>query len=78
MVCQEGYFNMLTFMADPHNHSEFEEVQLDLSPKNIRNRSPLFLCFTPPTATVRTPFYIYIYCISYMINLAVSGPHLRC
>ena len=50
-VCQEGYYQMLTFMEDPHNHSELDRNEIDLKPRNSKNRTPLFLCFTPPTAT---------------------------
>ena len=52
MVCQEGYYTMLQYMADPRNHSEFDQMEIDFSLKNVRGRSALFLCFTPPPATV--------------------------
>eukprot|EP01036_Dinobryon_divergens_P030701 gene30701-39985_t len=51
MACQEGYYAMLLFMGDKHNHSEFDDAVLDFTAKNMRDRTPLFLCFTPPTAT---------------------------
>ena len=51
MVCQEGYFPMLTYMEDPKNHTDLDKNDLEISPKNMRNRTPLFLCFTPPVAT---------------------------
>jgi hypothetical protein len=53
MVCQEGYYNMLTYMANPMNRSGLDSEVLDFMAKNDRNRIPLFLCFTPPTACVR-------------------------
>lgn len=51
-VCQEGYEEMLSFMVDPNTHSEFDDNSLELNIKNDRKRTPLLLCFTPPTATV--------------------------
>lgn len=50
-ACSEGYYNMVTFMANPANHSDLDKNELEISPKNDKGRSPLFLCFTPPTAT---------------------------
>ena len=50
-ACQEGYFQMLTFMEDPHNHSDLDKNDLDLQPRDVKNRTPLMLCFAPRTAT---------------------------
>ena len=68
MACQEGYYAMLLFMGDKHNHSEFDDAVLDFTAKNMRDRTPLFLCFTPPTATVilkvwsySADMYVYMY-----------------
>ena len=38
--------------SDVITHSEFDDAVLDYASKNVRDRTPLFLCFTPPTATV--------------------------
>jgi len=51
MVCQEGYQIMAKFMFDPANRSEVDDNTLLISPRNNRNRTPLMLCFTPPSAT---------------------------
>jgi hypothetical protein len=52
MLCQEGYYNMLTYLLNPANRSDLDSTVLEMSPKTDRNRSPLLLCFTPPAATV--------------------------
>jgi hypothetical protein len=52
MLCQEGYYNMLTYLLSPANRSGMDSTELEISPKNDRHRTPLFLCFTPPAATV--------------------------
>lgn len=51
-VCQEGYYNMLTFMENPKNHTELDKNELEMFHKNDKSRTPLMLCFTPPSATV--------------------------
>jgi hypothetical protein len=51
-ACQEGYYNMVTFMANPANHSELDENELEINARNDRGRTPIFLCFTPPVATL--------------------------
>jgi hypothetical protein len=50
-ICQEGYYEMLEFIIDPKNHSVFEDEVLNINPKDLKGRIPLFMCFTPPTAT---------------------------
>lgn len=52
MICQEGYYNMLTYLSNPANRSGLDSEVLNFMAKNDRNRIPLLLCFTPPTATV--------------------------
>jgi hypothetical protein len=52
MICQEGYFSMLQFMLNPANRSDMDTNDIDIEPRNNRNRTPLMLCFTPPSATV--------------------------
>lgn len=52
MVCQEGYYSMLQFMLNPAYRSDLDTNDLEIQPKNMRNRTPLMLCFTPPSATV--------------------------
>ncbi len=52
MLCQEGYYNMLTYLLNPANRSGMDSTELEIAPRNDRNRTPLFLCFTPPAATV--------------------------
>lgn len=42
---------MLEFILDPKNHSEFDDVVVDIDILNERNRTPLFMVFTPPTGT---------------------------
>ena len=52
-VCQEGYVDMFDFMLNPNNHSQFDvDVEIEIDPLNNKNRTPLMLCFTPPSATV--------------------------
>lgn len=58
MVCQEGYYTMLQFMFNPANRSDLDTNDLELEPRNNRNRTPLMLCFTPPSATVRFLFLV--------------------
>lgn len=50
-VCREGYFPMLKFLSSPENYTDDAVVVVDYAPKNNRNRTPLFVCFTPPTAS---------------------------
>ena len=52
MLCQEGYYNMLSYLLNPANRSDLDATELEITPKNDKNRIPLFLCFTPPSATV--------------------------
>lgn len=52
MVCQEGYNSMLQFMLNPANRSDVDTNELEIEPRNFKNRTPLMLCFTPPSATV--------------------------
>ena len=52
MICQEGYYSMLQFMLNPANRSDMDQNDIDIEPRNFRNRTPLMLCFTPPSATV--------------------------
>lgn len=42
---------MLQFILDPKNHSEFDDIVIDVDITNERSRTPLFLVFTPPTGT---------------------------
>lgn len=42
---------MVSLILDPKNHSVFDDIELDLNILNDRRRTPLLLCFTPPTAT---------------------------
>lgn len=51
MICLEGYPEMFEFVLNPRNHAEVDHIQLDIDAKNNKERTPLFLCFTPPTAT---------------------------
>lgn len=52
MICQEGYFQMLEQLLNPANRSGLDDdVFLEINAVNDRNRTPLFLCFTPPSAT---------------------------
>lgn len=58
MACQEGYFNMVNYMFNPSNYSGLDSTEVEISPKNDRSRIPLFLCFTPPSATVSIVFIL--------------------
>lgn len=49
--CQMGYYYMLQFLMNPTNHSEFDDTVLAINCRNDKNRTPLHLCFYPPTAT---------------------------
>jgi hypothetical protein len=42
---------MLEFLELPANHSQFDDVEIEYDIRNDKNRTPLMLCFTPPTAT---------------------------
>jgi hypothetical protein len=52
MICQEGYFPMLNYLINPVNRNDTDMNEVEFSPSNERERTPLFLCFTPPTASV--------------------------
>lgn len=47
-----GYYQMVQFMGDPHNHSTLDTNDLEVNVRNDKERTPLMLCFTPPSATV--------------------------
>mmetsp|Transcript_30546 Transcript_30546/g.51153 ORF Transcript_30546/g.51153 Transcript_30546/m.51153 type:complete len:368 (+) Transcript_30546:337-1440(+) len=51
MACQEGYYPMVQFMTNPQNRSDLDQNELEIEPRNLKNRTPLMLCFTPPCAT---------------------------
>jgi len=51
LMCQEGYFEMLEFLFNPTNHPERDHVPLEVNMRNNKNRTPLLMCFTPPTKT---------------------------
>ena len=52
-VCQEGYVEMFEFIMNPNNRSQVDvEYEPEIDPRDIKNRTPLMLCFTPPSATV--------------------------
>ena len=51
LICSEGYHEMFEFLLNPRNHAETDNVPLDIDAKNNKNRTPLLMCFTPPTAT---------------------------
>ena len=51
LMCQEGYYEMLEFLFNPVNHPERDHVPLEVNMKNNKNRSPLLMCFTPPSKT---------------------------
>ncbi len=59
IICQEGYYEMLEFIVEDKNHSSLDETKLELAPRNDRNRTPLHLCFTPPTLTYLGQKYVY-------------------
>ena len=67
MVCQEGYLSMLQFMLNPANRSDVDTNELDIDPQNFRNRTPLMLCFTPPSATVSS-----LFAHAYVLAVAVT------
>ncbi|KAG5182553.1 ankyrin repeat-containing domain protein [Tribonema minus] len=52
VVCREGYDGMAVFMLDPATKSAFEQVTLDVNATNKKGRTPLMLCFTPPSLTL--------------------------
>lgn len=72
MVCQEGYYSMLQFMFNPANRSDLDTNELELEPRNNRNRTPLMLCFTPPSATVSSFFLCMPYITSHDLPLALT------
>jgi len=51
LMCQEGFYEMLEFLFNPVNHPERDDVPLEVNMKNNKNRTPLLMCFTPPTKT---------------------------
>jgi len=51
MICQEAYPKMIEFILEPKNHAEADHVQFEVDPLNNKKRTPLFLLFTPPSAT---------------------------
>lgn len=51
MVCREGYYDMVAFIENPKNHSEFDDTQLMVNIRNENGRTPIMLCFTAPSAT---------------------------
>lgn len=51
IICQEGYYDMLCFLLDEKNHSGFDDVKIEVTGRNERDRTPFHLCFTPPTLT---------------------------
>jgi hypothetical protein len=68
MVCQEGYLQMLQFMVNPANKSGLDDNELEIEPRNIRNRTPLMLCFTPPSATVCLLLNIYFIILTIYVS----------
>lgn len=48
---------MLEFVVDPKNHSSFDDTDISLNVLNDRRRTPLHLCFTPPTLTYLCMLY---------------------
>ncbi len=66
MVCQEGYYAMLQFMLNPAHRSDLDTNELELEPRNNRNRTPLMMCFTPPSATVSCNKIVY--CFIYLMH----------
>jgi hypothetical protein len=72
MICQEGYYNMLTYMANPENRSGIDDgVYIDYTAKNDKNRIPLFLCFTPPTATVSVVALVFSFLCFYFLSFSL-------
>ncbi|CAM9881832.1 unnamed protein product, partial [Phaeothamnion confervicola] len=51
VVCREGYLPMLRFMLSPTSRTIYETVELSVNATNVRGRTPLLLCFTPPHFT---------------------------
>lgn len=51
MLCQEGYASMFEFLLNPRNHAVTDDIPLEIDARNNRNRTPLMLCFTPPTSS---------------------------
>jgi ankyrin repeat protein len=51
MVCREGYYDMVAFIENPKNHSEFDDTPLLINTRNENGRTPIMLCFTAPSAT---------------------------
>lgn len=52
LACREGYAEMVQFMLDPNSKSVMETEVLDVNVTNGYNRTPLMLCFCPPSFTV--------------------------
>lgn len=52
LICSEGYYQMLAYLLDPLNRSGLDVVELNINQMNDRGRLPIFLCFTPSTASV--------------------------
>jgi len=50
-ICQEGYISMFEFLLDMKNHAESDHCELEIDSLNNKNRTPLHMCFAPPTAT---------------------------
>lgn len=73
MICQEGYFPMLNYLINPANRNDTDMNELEFSPPNERERTPLFLCFTPPTATVRLFNYIHLMILFYLAIFQFNG-----
>jgi ankyrin repeat protein len=51
ITAEMGYYTMLEFIINPRNHSEFDDTVLAINCRNDKNRTPLMLCFQPPTAS---------------------------
>lgn len=50
-ICSEGYDSMFEFLINPRNHAESDHIRVDIDARDNRNRTPLMLCFIPPTAS---------------------------
>lgn len=50
-ICSEGYDAMFEFLINPRNHAESDNIRVDIDARDNRNRTPLMLCFIPPTAS---------------------------
>ena len=50
-IASEGYETMLDFVFNPKNHSAADDVPLEIDALNNKNRTPLMLCFQPPTSS---------------------------